>query len=514
MTATVTHLWRMLVWGRRLARHGALRPFESAKAPFAMRAVARIARIGTRAPVTPDFAAGLGAVGPAAIKLGQALATRPDLIGPEATADLVRLQDSLPPLPFAAMETVLNASLPGNDWRLHFASIDPVAVGAASMAQVHRGVTNDGRQVAIKMLRPGIEVMLAEAIDTYQWAAGHIELLGGEFARLRPRAVIATFKGWTEAELDLRREASNASELAETVKGEPDFVIPGIDWARSSRRVLVIDWIDGIKMGDTAALAALDFDRRKLAEVLVHGFLAQAIAKGFFHADMHQGNLFVIPPRDGHGARLGVIDFGIMGRINRRARMYLAEILFGLVTGNYARVAEIHFEAGYVPPHHNVGAFATALRAVGEPIRGKRAKDVNITQLLDGLFAITRSFDMAVQPHLLLLQKTMVMVEGVALTLDPHVNMWEVAEPYVRDWVRDEMGPEAILADRLVENVRALSQLPRLLRQWVAANPIPGAAPEGAPLPPLPVRKLETGWSTPWLLLAAGAGAAGVYWLG
>ena len=514
MTATVTHLWRMLVWGRRLARHGALRPFESAKAPFAMRAVARIARIGTGAPVTSDFAAGLGAVGPAAIKLGQALATRPDLIGPEATADLVRLQDSLPPLPFAAMETVLNASLPGNDWRLHFASIDPVAVGAASMAQVHRGVTNDGRQVAIKMLRPGIEAMLAEAIDTYQWAAGHIELLGGEFARLRPRAVIATFKGWTEAELDLRREASNASELAETVKGEPDFVIPGIDWARSSRRVLVIDWIDGIKMGDTAALAALDFDRRKLAEVLVHGFLAQAIAKGFFHADMHQGNLFVIPPRDGHGARLGVIDFGIMGRINRRARMYLAEILFGLVTGNYARVAEIHFEAGYVPPHHNVGAFATALRAVGEPIRGKRAKDVNITQLLDGLFAITRSFDMAVQPHLLLLQKTMVMVEGVALTLDPHVNMWEVAEPYVRDWVRDEMGPEAILADRLVENVRALSQLPRLLRQWVAANPIPGAAPEGAPLPPLPVRKLATGWSTPWLLLAAGAGAAGVYWLG
>ena len=514
MTTAVTHLWRMLVWGRRLARHGALRPFESAKAPFAIRAVARVARIGTGAPVTPDFAAGLGAVGPAAVKLGQALATRPDLIGPEATADLVRLQDSLPPLPFAAMEAVLNASLSGGDWRLHFTSIDPVAIGAASMAQVHRGVTSDGRLVAIKMLRPGIEAMLADAIDTYQWAAGHIELLGGEFARLRPRAVIATFKGWTEAELDLRREASNASELAEAVQGEPDFVIPGIDWARSSRRVLVIDWIDGIKMGDIAALAALDFDRRKLAEVLVHGFLAQAIANGFFHADMHQGNLFVIPPQDGHGARLGVIDFGIMGRINRRARMYLAEILFGLVTGNYARVAEIHFEAGYVPPHHNVGAFATALRAVGEPIRGKRAKDVNITQLLDGLFAITRSFDMAVQPHLLLLQKTMVMVEGVALTLDPHVNMWEVAEPYVRDWVRDEMGPEAILADRLVENVRALSQLPRLMRQWVASNPIPGAAPEGPPLPPLPMRGGAAGWSTSWLLLAAGAGAAAVYWLG
>ena len=512
MTATVTHLWRMLVWGRRLARHGALRPFESAKAPFAIRAVARVARIGTGAPVKPDFAAGLAAVGPAAIKLGQALATRPDLIGLEAAMDLVRLQDSLPPLPFADMEAVLNNSYANGTWRERFQSIDEIAVGAASMAQVHRGVTIDGRQVAIKMLRPGVEDKLARAIDTYEWAAGHIELLGGEFARLRPRAVIATFKGWTEAELDLRREASNASELAEAVQGEPDFVVPGIDWGRSSRRVLVIDWIDGIKMGDTEALAKLDFDRRKLAEILVHGFLAQAIAQGFFHADMHQGNLFVIPPRDGHGARLGVIDFGIMGRINRRARMYLAEILYGLVTGNYKRVAEIHFEAGYVPPHQSVAAFATALRAVGEPIRGKRAQDVNITQLLDGLFAITRSFEMAVQPHLLLLQKTMVMVEGVALTLDPNVNMWEVAEPYVRDWVRDEMGPEAIIADAIVENSRALAQLPRILRQLIAQHPIPGAAPEGPPLPPLPVRRAAR-WSTGWVLLAAGLGASAVYLL-
>ncbi len=511
MTATVVHIWRMLVWGRRLARHGALRPFESVRAPRALRIIARVSRIGTGAPETPDFAAGLGAVGPAAIKLGQALATRPDLIGPEAAMDLVRLQDSLPPLPFSALEDSLNAGL-GGRWQDRFQSIDPVAVGAASMAQVHRGLTTEGRQVAIKMLRPGIEEKLARDIETYEWGAGYIETLGGEFARLRPRAVIATFKGWTDAELDLRREAASASELAETLEGEPDFIVPGIDWARSSRRTLVIDWIDGIKMNDSEALAALDFDRRKLAVVLVNGFLAQAIAQGFFHADLHQGNLFVIPPRDGHEARLGVIDFGIMGRINRRARMYLAEILYGLVTGNYKRVAEIHFEAGYVPGHHNVSAFATALRAVGEPIRGKRAKDVNITQLLDGLFAITRSFDMAVQPHLLLLQKTMVMVEGVALTLDPHVNMWEVAEPYVRDWVRDELGPEARIADGLMLNLKALAELPRVLRQLIDRVPIEGAAPPLPPLAPLPVRR--AGWSGWWLPLMAGVGATLVFWFG
>lgn len=510
MAAVPVHLWRMLVWGRRLARHGALRPFEGPRLPLAIRAVARIARFGTAAPKTPDFAAGLAAVGPAAIKLGQALATRPDLIGLEAATDLARLQDRVPPAPWPAIEAAINASYAAGDWRDRFASIDPVPVGAASMAQVHRGVTSDGRPVAIKVLRPEIEADLARAIDTYEWAAGHLETLGGEFARLRPRAVIATFKGWTESELDLRREAASASELAEALEGIPDFIVPGIDWGRSSRRVLVIDWIDGIKLNDAAGMAAIDFDRRKLAEVLVHGFLQQAIAQGFFHADLHQGNLFLIPPGPEHGARLAVIDFGIMGRINRRARLYLAEILHGLVTGNYKRVAEIHFEAGYVPPHHNPAAFATALRAVGEPIRGKRAKDVNITQLLDGLFAITRSFDMPVQPHLLLLQKTMVMVEGVALTLDPQVNMWEVAEPYVRDWVRDEMGPETVIADWLVMNARALTELPRIFRQWVAEHPIPGAAPPAPPLPALPERR---GWSSLWLAAALAAGLMIGRWL-
>lgn len=452
-------------------------------APPALRRAARLLRLGVAVPAAPQYAAAFEAIGPAAIKLGQALATRPDLIGAAAARDLARLQDALPPLPFAAIDASLVAAL-GRP--LPFDRIDPEPVGAASIAQVHRAVTQEGREVAVKVLRPGIEAEFARAIETYEWAAARLEERGGEAERLRPRAVIASFKSWTLAELDLRREAAAASELREAMVAEPGFVVPAVDWARTTRRVLTIDWIEGAKLSDHKALDALGVDRRALAATLVRSFLRQAIADGYFHADMHQGNLFVVP---GDPPRIGVIDFGIMGRLDRRARVYLAEILYGLLTANYRRVAEIHFEAGYVPPHHDVAEFATALRAVGEPIRGLAAREISIANLLDGLFAITRSFDMAVQPHLLLLQKTMVMVEGVALTLDPDVNMWEVAEPFVKEWMRDELGPEARLADSLVLNLRALGELPRVLRQLIGRVPPEGAAPPQAPLPPLRRRR-------------------------
>jgi ubiquinone biosynthesis protein len=209
----------------------------------------------------------------------------------------------------------------------------------------------------------------------------------------------------------------------------------------------------------------------------VLGFLTQAISAGFFHADLHQGNLFV--EADG---TIVAIDFGIMGRIDRRARQWLAEILYGLTTGNYRRVAEIHFEAQYVPSYHSVEEFATALRAVGEPMRGKPVSELSVGQMLDGLFAITRDFDMAVQPHLLLLQKTMVMVEGLATALYPQINMWDVAAPFVRAWIRDELGPEAAIADRVRTDVDTLLRLPALLRRVEDMFPPRGGAPEEAPL--------------------------------
>jgi ubiquinone biosynthesis protein len=246
-----------------------------------------------------------------------------------------------------------------------------------------------------------------------------------------------------------------------------------------------------------------------IAARLVNAFLRQAISEGFFHADMHQGNLFVTPTGD-----IAAIDFGIMGRIDRRARVWLAEILYGLLTGNYRRVAEIHFEAQYVPAHHDVAEFATALRAVGEPMRGKPVKDLSIGQMLDGLFAITRDFDMQTQPHLLLLQKTMVMVEGVATSLDPDINMWETSGPFVQEWIRSELGPEAALADSLIESARAIRRLPSLIRRIEARFPLEGGAPPPLPLPDIQVIRVGAGWKYGAIAACAALiGAAGMWLL-
>jgi len=502
LTSSVTHIVRLLRWGRTLARHGALRGIErDALTPPQVRRLVRFARLGARIPKQPAYADAFEALGPAAIKLGQALATRPDLVGEQAAADLFRLQDALPPAPFATIRASIEQSL-GRPVEELFASIEEAPVGAASIAQVHRAVTSEGRTVAVKVLRPGIEDEFSRALETYEWAAAHAELMGGEVARLRPRLVIATFRQWTARELDLRREAASASELAENMAAVPGFIIPHIDWQRTSRRVMTMEWIEGVKLADLPGITAAGHDPRTLATLLVQAFLRQAIADGFFHADLHQGNLFALP--DG---RIAAIDFGIMGRIDRRARIWLAEILHGLITGNYRRVAEIHFEAGYVPPHHNIGEFTTALRAVGEPIRGLAAKDISIGQMLDGLFAITRDFDMPTQPHLLLLQKTMVMVEGVASSLDPDLNMWETAGPFVQEWLRSELGPEAWLADRVVEDLRTLTRLPDLVRRIEDRFPAPGGAPPPPPLREVQVIRIGSGWR--YAAVAIGAAVAG-----
>lgn len=518
MTRPATHIWRLLKWGRILAKHGALRGIEADRnAPLPVKRLCRLARFGTRQPSVPDYAGAFQKIGPAAIKLGQTLATRPDLVGDEAAHNLLTLQDALPPIAFAEIEGELEVAF-GCPPSQIYAEIDPVPVGSASIAQVHKGITGEGRSVAIKVLRPGIRKKFDADIATYEWAAAHLEALGGEAARLRPAATIANFKRWTNSELDLRREAASASELSEKMQGIHGYAVPAIDWERTNGRVLTIDWIDGVKISEVEKLAAAGHDLPDMARRLVLAFLTQAISGGYFHADMHQGNLFV--KADG---TIAAIDFGIMGRIDRRARQWLAEILYGLTTGNYKRVAEIHFEAQYVPSYHSEDEFATALRAVGEPMRGKPVSELSVGQMLDGLFAITRDFDMQTQPHLLLLQKTMVMVEGIATQLDPDINMWDVASPFVRDWIRDELGPESALADRIKEDTQTLLRVPQLIRRLEDQFPAKGGAPEQAPLP-----QIDLMWDRPrssgrgWLgyIAAAALGGAAIWggfaagWLG
>ena len=372
MTTPATHIWRLGKWARTLARHGALRGIAAdPNTPPPVKRLIGLFSMGTFARREPDYASAFREIGPAAIKLGQTLATRPDLVGDDAVRNLLSLQDSLPPVSFDLIREQIESSFerPLDDL---YAEVDPVPVGAASIAQVHKGITTDGKVVAIKVLRPGIRERFARDIQTYEWAAAHLEAFGGEARRLRPRLTIANFKRWSLRELDLRREAASASELAEAMRGFADYCIPSIDWDRTNGRVLTIEWIDGIKISEVERLKAAGHDLPDLARRLVLAFLTQAISAGFFHADMHQGNLFVRP--DG---TIVAIDFGIMGRIDRRARQWLAEILYGLTTGNYRRVAEIHFEAQYVPSYHSIDEFATALRAVGEPMRGKPVSELS-----------------------------------------------------------------------------------------------------------------------------------------
>jgi ubiquinone biosynthesis protein len=515
MTRPTTHILRLLKWGRILARHGALRGIENDRnTPPQVKRLCRIARIGTIQPRVPDYAGAFREIGPAAIKLGQTLATRPDLVGEDAVRNLLTLQDSLPPEKYDRIYEEIDQSLNRPAAEL-FEHIDPDPVGAASIAQVHRARTSDGHEVAVKVLRPGIREQFARDIETYEWAAAHLEAMGGEAARLRPQLVIANFKRWSLRELDLRREAASASELKEAMTAVEGYYIPAIDWDRSSGRVMTLEWVDGIKISDVAAIEAAGHDRAKIAERLVLTFLRQAISEGFFHADMHQGNLFVRP--DGS---IVAIDFGIMGRIDRQARLWLAEILYGLTTGNYRRVAEIHFEARYVPDYHNVDEFATALRAVGEPTRGKPVSELSVGQMLDSLFAITRDFDMQTQPHLLLLQKTMVMVEGVATSLNPAINMWDVAAPYVGNWIRGELGPEAAIADGLRDQLKTLALIPDLIKRLDDQLPRKGGAPPPPPLPEIELiwergRSDANGWRFALTaLIAAAAGAAAMWALG
>lgn len=387
----------------------------------------------------------LAKLGPSYIKLGQFLATRDDLVGKELARDLSKLQDRLPPFSTKKARETIEEELGEPVDKLFVEFADPIA--AASISQVHKAwilEKGEKRPVAVKILRPGVEKRFNQDLSAFFFAARQIEWLHEPSRRLRPHAVVETLADSVAIEMDLRMEAAAISEMADNIKNANDFGfrVPKVDWSRSAKRVLTLEWIDGIPMSNVERLKEEGYDIKELGTRLIRSFLRHAMRDGFFHADMHQGNLFV----DKHGDIVAV-DFGIMGRLTFKEQRFLAEILHGFLTRNYTRIAEVHFEAGYVPDHHPTELFAQALRSIGEPIMDRTAEDISMGRLLGQLFQVTEMFDMETRPELIMLQKTMVVVEGVARTLDPELNMWIAAEPVAKEWMEANFGAEGRIQD-------------------------------------------------------------------
>ena len=506
MASALLNTFRLAKAGIVFARYGVRFVPKGTPVPLALRlARAFTAPIGwvtapfrLGQPKAKRMAAALTRLGPSYVKLGQFLATRADVIGPELANDLSHLQDRLPPFPMAQARATVEREL-GGKLEDHYTAFGP-PVAAASIAQVHKAeVTENGvaRDVAVKVLRPNVEKRFRRDLDSYAFAARLVERWYPPARRLKPQAVVGNLKRTTDLEMDLRLEAAAISEMAGNIAQDAGFRVPGVDWRRTQKRVLTLDWIDGIKIDDIATLQAHGFDTRALGLVVLQSFLRHAMRDGFFHADMHPGNLLV----DASGCIVAV-DFGIMGRLGMRERRFLAEILHGLITRDYTRAAEVHFWAGYVPPHHSVAVFAQAMRAIGEPIHGRTAGEISMADLLGQLLAYTELFDMETRPELILLQKSMVIVEGVARSLDPDLNIWVAAEPIAKEWMERNLG----IIGRLREAgegagdiAKVLGDLPRLLQH--AERVITAAGNPSA--------RLDDG--TP-VLLTASQGPAGSPW--
>jgi ubiquinone biosynthesis protein len=397
-------------------------------------------------------------LGPSFIKLGQTLSVRPDMVGDEVADALAELQDNIPPFPSKKARKIIEKEL-GKPLEQLFSKFDKNPIAAASIAQVHRAVTLDGEAVAVKILRPNIERDFGKDIKLF-YSMAHILKRFKRIKRLRPVAVVDVFADSVKKELDLRLEAAAGSELKVNCANDNGVYIPKIYWPLTSRRILVTEWIDGIPVNDRDALIKSGHDLEKVTERLSVTFLNQSFRDGFFHADIHPGNLFV-----DSASRIVPIDFGIMGRLDKQTRIYVAEILRGFLTGDYRHVARVHFDAGYVPAHKSEDDFMLSCRAIGEPIMGLPTSQVSIAKLLAMLFKVTEDFEMETQPQLLLLQKTMVLIEGVGQKLYPQVNMWEQAEGWIKDWANNHLGVEAKLKDGFMDIVGVLADLPKQLKK-------------------------------------------------
>ena len=404
------------------------------------------------------------ALGPAYIKFGQLLSTRPDIVGTDLANELKVLQDSLDPFPTEEAKKIVNEEL-GKPVEEIFSSFSD-SVAAASIAQVHKATVKETNElVAVKILRPKVEKVFLKDLAALLFLAKVIEFFAPSFRRFKPIEVINHFQRLVREELDLRMEIAAAAEFAENTKSDRNFYVPKVMWSLSGKRVITTEWVEGMSVGDTERIKKSGVDIESFAKRIIKTFLTQALRDGFFHGDMHQGNL-----KCRSDGTLIVMDFGIMGRIDEYTRRTYAEILIGFLRRDYLRVAEVHFEAGYVPKNQNVQEFSQALRSVGEPIFGMEASDISMAKLLARLLEVTEQFGMETRTELLLLQRTMVVVEGVSRSLDPNMNMWETARPVVEKYIAEALGPKAILKDilKIVQVARKLGpQLPKLLEDLI-----------------------------------------------
>ena len=439
MISGITHTLRLSRAAFVFAREGVFGIPDPSTLPPQAQLPIRIARLIERrdAATSGRLSRALTRLGPTYVKLGQFLATRPDVVGVAMARDLENLQDRLPPFPQAQAEAAIVAAFDKPVAQVFASFGEPVA--AASIAQVHRAeVEKDGvlKPVAVKVLRPNVGGRFQHDLSSFLFAARKIEAISPEARRLRPIEIVETLARSVAMEMDLRLEAAALSEMAENTRDDLEFRVPSVDWDRTSHHVLTMEWIDGIALNDRAKLEASNVNLKDLGRKVIQNFLRHALRDGFFHADMHPGNLFVDPQ-----GRLVAVDAGIMGRLGLKERQFLAEILLGFITRDYQRVAEVHFEAGYVPAHHSVENFAQAIRAIGEPIHNRAADEISMAKLLSLLLEVTGLFDMRTRPELILLQKTMVVVEGVARGFDPKLDIWTTAEPVVREWIERNLGP-------------------------------------------------------------------------
>ena len=408
----------------------------------------------------------LQSMGTTFIKLGQFLATRPDIIGEELSKQLETLQDKLPPFSLSEAKEMIKKDLGNETYNSIINLSEPIA--AASIAQVHKAQIDDNgtiKDVAIKILRPNIKKIFNEEIDALMLLAFLVESFIKKTKRLKLVEVVFLLKEITNLEMDLRFEAAAANEYADNTKNDAGFKVPKIYWNFTSENVMTLDWVDGISIRETDELLKRNIDTKKIASDIIQHFLRHAIRDGFFHADMHQGNIFI----DNSG-QIVPVDFGIMGRLDKLSQRFLAEILFGFIQRDYKKVAEVHLSAGLVPKEVPINDLAQALRSIGEPIFGQSVKDISGGKLLKQLFDVTEKFNMQTQPQLLLLQKTMVVVEGVARKLNPETNIWETSKPVLEKWLSETKDPINTINETLKDSVDVIKRLPNLPEVMDKAN--------------------------------------------